>query len=386
MPQKKILVVDADVASRNFISTKLFDQNYDVLQAGSGREGLISAWRDRPDLLIVDPVMGDLTGEEFAARLRNDPRTANVPLVALSGDPSYDRSRACFEAGFNEYIQKSGQAVSLLTDALTRLLGLTEEAMKQGGLLIVFLSAKGGSGTSSMCANIALSMAQLHPESRIAVLDLVLPIGSIAPIVGYNGPMNIVSIADMPPEKTTAKFFKNELPKMDVWQFSLLAGPPDPERSNQLNVGRIWDIVTALKETYDYVLVDIGRALSKITLPLIQHAEIVTLLISTDISALPLTKTLLHYLNTKGVHSDSIYSILNRSVGLEGLSKGDAETSLGIKVNVTIPYLGTHFAFANSQHQPFALKFPNNTASIIFHDTAKDMTARARKIRDGLSV
>ncbi|MCL4268869.1 MAG: response regulator, partial [Anaerolineales bacterium] len=286
MPKKRILIVDADVASRNFIARKLYDANYDVIQAGSGKEGLICSWRDRPDLIVVDPTIADLSGEEFASKLRNDVRTAQIPLIALSSDPNITRSKSCLEAGFTEYIIKSGQAVPLLNDALARLLGLSEEVMKKGGLSMVFLSAKGGTGTSSMCANIAMNIAENLPEARMVVVDLVLPIGSIAPIVGYDGVQNIVSIADMPANETTPDFFRRHLPEMKIWRFHLLAGSPDPERSNQLNVGRIWDIVTALKSSYDFVLIDIGRSLSKITLPLILHADLVTLLVSTDISTI----------------------------------------------------------------------------------------------------
>lgn len=383
MPGKKILIVDADVASRNFVARKLLEQNFEVIQCGSGKEGLIYAWRDHPDLIIVDPVMADLKGEEIAIKLKQDPRTTNVPLIALSGDQSHLRLKSCLDAGFNEYIIKSGQAVATLNETINRLFGITEEIMKQGGLLIIFLSAKGGTGTSSLCANFAMNISQHQPEMRVAVLDFVLPIGSIAPIVGYQGGQNIVTVTDMPPADTTPEFFRHELPHMNIWRFNLLAGSPDPESSNQLKVGRIWDIVTAVKASYDYVLIDIGRSLSKITLPLIQHADIVTLVVGTDISTVSLTKTLWDYLKSKGVHSDALYTILNRAVGLEGLSKVDAESMLGITINKSIPYLGTNFAFANSHHQPFSLKFPKDTASIIFQDTAREMSALAQKLRSG---
>ncbi|MBE0669311.1 MAG: response regulator [Anaerolineales bacterium] len=383
MSRKKVLIVDADVASRNFIARKLLEQKYDVMQAGSGKEGLIFAWRDHPDLIIVDPVLADVAGEEIAARLKQDPRTQDVPLIALSGDQTHGRIKSCLDAGFNEYITKSGQAVATLNDTISRLFGLTVDEMKQGGLSIIFISAKGGTGTSSMCANLAMNIAHYQPEANVAVLDLVLPIGSIAPIVGYEGGQNIVTITDMPPAKTTPDFFHRELPQMGVWQFNLLAGSPDPESSNQLKVGRIWDVVTALKASYDYVLIDIGRSLSKITLPLIQHADLVTLIVSTDVSTISLTKTLWDYLKGKGVPPNSLFTILNRAVGLEGLSKTDAENQLGIKINMSMPYLGTNFAFANSHHQPFSLKFPKDTASIIFQDTAKEMAILAQKVRLG---
>lgn len=383
MPQKKILIVDSDTASRNFIARKLEELNYETLQTGSGKEGLIVTWRDRPDLVILDPAIPDLKGEEFAAKLRNDLRTANLPLVALSSDHSPARIKSCHEAGFDEYITKSGQAVSMLVDVVDRLFGVTRESMNQGGLMMMFLSAKGGAGTSSICANTAMNIAKAQPDARIVVADLVFPIGSIAPIVGYEGTENLISIAEMTAMEATPDFLQNHLPRIERWNFNLLAGSPNPELSNHLNVNRIWDIVTNLKSAYDYVLVDIGRSLSKIVLPLIQHADLVTVLISTDFSTLPLTGTLLEFLRSKGVKSEAIYTILNRHISLEGLSKKEAEIMLQRKVNTTIPYLGTNFGFANSQHMPFTIKFPNDTATLIFSESAREMAALAHSLRNG---
>lgn len=381
MPEKKILIVDTDVASRNFIARNLMAQKYEVIQAGSGKEGLICAWRDRPDLIVIDPTIPDLKGEELATRLRQDARTANVPLVALSSDPSVMRIKSCLDAGYNEYITKSGQAVSSLNETVNRLLGITAATARQGGLLIVFASAKGGAGTSSLCANIAMNICQYQPEARVAVVDMVLPIGSIAPLVGYEGKNNIVTLSDTPPLEMNPDYFKNELTKLPAWEFHLLAGSPDPESSNHLNVGRIWDVVAGVKSAFDYVLVDLGRSLSKISLPLIQHADLITLVVSTDMSSVNLTKILLEYLKNKGVQENSIYTILNRAIGLEGVSKADAEKLLGISIKSSVPYLGSNFALANNLHQPYSLKFPQETAAFVFAEAAKEITALARKLR-----
>jgi pilus assembly protein CpaE len=304
-----------------------------------------------------------------------------MPLIALSSDASVARIRSCLDSGFNEYITKSGQAVASLGEAINRLLGLTPPEVKQGGLLIVFLSAKGGSGTSSLCANIAMNISQFQPQARVAVIDMVLPIGSIGPIVGYEGIQNIVTVADMQPAETSADFFRDELAEMKIWRFHLLSGSPDPESSNYLNVARIWDIVAGVKSAYDYVLIDLGRNLSKISLPLIQHADLLALIVSTDMSSVNLTRTLLDYLKAKGVKEPGIYTILNRAIGLEGVSKMDAEKSLNIPIKTAFPYLGSNFALANNQHQPYSLKFPKDTASVIFLEAAKEMSALAGKLR-----
>lgn len=381
MPQKKILIIDSDVASRNFIARKLEDLKFTVLQAGSGKEGLIFTWRDRPDLVIVDPVLTDIKGEEVAAKLRADTRTTSLPLVALSSDHNPTRVRSCQDAGFNEYITKSGQAVPMLTDIVNRLFGISKTEMQQGGLMLVFFSAKGGTGTSSFCANIAMNIFKHQPEARVVVADLVLPIGSIDHIVGYEGVQNILTVSQKSPLQTDKDFFQKELPSIDLWNFNLLAGSPDPELSGQLNVSRIWDVIMGLKQSYDYVFVDIGRSLSKITLPLLQHADLAVMMVSTDVSTISLTDTVLGYLETKGVSQEMVYTILNRHASLEGLSKREAETILGIKINAAIPYLGPNFGFANSQHRPFTLKFPTDTASIIFHESAREIAELARKRR-----
>ncbi|MCA2002031.1 MAG: response regulator [Chloroflexi bacterium] len=381
MPEKKVLIIDPDVASRNFIARHFLKQNYEIVEAGSGKEGLIYAWRDRPDLAVADPVLPDLPGEELARKLKQDPRSASMPLIALSSDPSAARVRSCLEAGFGDYIAKSGQAMPLLMESASRLLGVSVMGVKKGGLLMIFQSAKGGTGASSICANIAMNLAQNQPEARTAVVDLVLPIGSIASIVGYNGLQNIVTVSDMPPAEATPAFFRDTLPQMGVWRFSLLAGSPDPESSVHLKAAHIMEIISALKDAYDYVVIDIGRSLSRITLPLVQIADVNVLVVSTDMSAIALTKTVVEYLKGKGVNPASIYAILNRAIGLEGLSRADAEQTLDIPIRATLPYLGGNMALANSQCQPYSLKFPKDTASIVLQEAAKEMSDLARQLR-----
>ncbi len=395
MAGNKILIVDADIASRNFVAAALQKDGHHVLQAASGREGLILAWRDRPEVIIMDPVMADLQGEEFVTRLRSDARTARVPLIALSSDPqparvplialSSDpqpaRVRSCMEAGFSEYLVKTVQAIPALIETVGRLGGDTAATIKSGGLLMVFLSAKGGTGTSSLCANIAMNIAHNQPEARVAVADIILPIGSIAEIVGYEGNQNLITIADMPASETTPEFFREHLAELANWQFHLLAGSSDPENGNQLKVGRIGDIVDALKASYDFVLLDLGRSLSRFSLPLIEHADLIVMIVSTDLGTVRLTKTVWEYLRSKGVQASSIYTILNRAVGLEGLTKTEAEKIIGVEIKTAMPYLGSNFSLANNQHQPIASKFPQDTASIVLKEAAQQMVSMARRLR-----
>jgi MinD-like ATPase involved in chromosome partitioning or flagellar assembly/ActR/RegA family two-component response regulator len=401
MSDKTILIVDADNVSLNYLMRIVKEQHYSAVGVGSGKEGLVATWRDQPDLIIFDPTLGDLSPEEFLLKLRRDLRSVDIPILALSTNTDVAMRDACIQAGCNEYMLKSGEVVAALPGTIGRMLGkepevvqeipqkqpdvapeTAQELVKEGGYLIVFLSAKGGTGTSSLCANYAMSIHHTKPEASVVVADLVLPIGSIAPIVGYEGEIDLVSVASLPSEETTGEYFHKRLPKFELWDFQLLAGASDPERANELQIQRIPEIIDALQQAYDFVFVDLGRSLSRISLPILKKADLLTLIIGADKSTITLTKKVLDYLRAQGIDSKNFYAILNRAVGLEGLTKAEAEEILDLPVRAALPYMGGSFALANNLNQPIILKYPENTASLVFKGDASDMIKTANKLRN----
>lgn len=392
MSDKSILLVDSDSVSLNYLVHLVEKQGYSAVGIESGEESLIAVWRDKPDLIIFDPSFGDIPPEEFLLKLRRDPRSKGIPVLALSSDPDAGLKDACLQAGCNEFLMKSSEVVATLPEVISRLMGGVEvdergeaesvrEPVREGAYLIVFLSAKGGTGTSSLCANYAMTIHHNEPDSNVVVVDLVLPLGSIAPIVGYRGAVDLNSVAELSSSETSGDYFRTHLPKLDLWEFQLLAGAPDPERANELQVGRIPEILAALREAYDYVIVDLGRSLSRISLPILKKADLLVLIMSTDQSTITLTKTVLDYLQAQGLDSRKIYAILNRAVGLEGLTKAEAEEIINLPVRTALPYMGGNFALANNLNQPIILKYPEDTAAIVFKETAGDMINTAINLR-----
>jgi pilus assembly protein CpaE len=384
---KTILIVDENPSSRTFLANHLRAKQFKILEAPTGKEGLIVAWRHETDLILFDPTFADIPDKEFIQKLLNNPRTVKARLVALSSDPSPARRESCLSAGADEYLVKSSQAIPALEQILTRAfetetpVEIPDQATGPRGLLVVFLSAKGGTGTSSLCANLAMNIQQSQPEARLVVADLVLPIGSIGPIVGHEGKLNLVTVTDLPAGQTNADYFHKNLPRPEHWQYQVLIGSPDPQHGNSIKGERISQIVDMLCSAYEFVILDIGRSLSRISLPLIQKADLIVLIVSTDQSTVKLTKTVYDYLQTQGVNSQKIYAILNRAVGLEGVTRAQAEEIIGLPIKTTMPYMGGNFALANNLNQPITVKYPTDTASIILKGAAGDIVTLARRMR-----
>jgi pilus assembly protein CpaE len=227
-----------------------------------------------------------------------------------------------------------------------------------------------------------MNMASHLSQSTVAVADLVLPMGSIAPLVGApESEFNLVKVAEQAEDQITPDYLEHQLPNPAQWQFHLLPGAPDPETALNLQVGHIPNIVNALRKSYDYVLVDLGRSLSRISLPIIQDADLVVLILSTDLSTVNLTKKLWHYLKGQGIHQERVFPILNRAVGLEGLTKAEAEKILEIEIKLTMPYMMGNFSLANNQNTPISLKFPTDTATMILKQAAIEMSQKVVKLQ-----
>lgn len=83
-PAKRILVVDDEVAILHVVALKLRMAGFEVRTAQDGAAGLELAQVEKPDLVISDYQMPKLSGLEMCQRLRQNPRTADIPAILLT--------------------------------------------------------------------------------------------------------------------------------------------------------------------------------------------------------------------------------------------------------------------------------------------------------------
>jgi CheY-like chemotaxis protein len=82
----RILVVDDEPDERFLVGRALRKQGHDVTVAENGAAGLRAVGQEAPDLVITDVMMPVMDGVEFIGRLRGDPATAGIPILAATGD------------------------------------------------------------------------------------------------------------------------------------------------------------------------------------------------------------------------------------------------------------------------------------------------------------
>lgn len=102
----KILLVEDDASLIELVTYNLEKEGFDVVRTGDGEEALTLAEEEKPDLVILDWMIANLSGIEVCRRLRRAPATANLPIVMLTarGDEA-DRIRG-LETGADDYMTK----------------------------------------------------------------------------------------------------------------------------------------------------------------------------------------------------------------------------------------------------------------------------------------
>jgi len=85
-----------------------------LLVAASGEQALQLAQQERPDLMLVDMHLGDMSGLELARRIALDEGLCGVPRIVLSAEASPDQARAALAAGFSSYLTKPLNVAQLL--------------------------------------------------------------------------------------------------------------------------------------------------------------------------------------------------------------------------------------------------------------------------------
>jgi class 3 adenylate cyclase len=110
----RILVVDDTPKNVKLLADLLTVRGYAVVTAASGPEALALVDAERPDLVLLDVVMPEMSGYEVCRKIREDPRTGILPVVMVTAlDPAQERVKG-LEAGADDFLTKPINQAELL--------------------------------------------------------------------------------------------------------------------------------------------------------------------------------------------------------------------------------------------------------------------------------
>jgi signal transduction histidine kinase/DNA-binding response OmpR family regulator len=103
LPLKRVLVIDDDPATRELIHRIVSPEGFEVVQAGSGEEGLRVAHSQRPDMIILDVILPGMNGWSVLTTLKADDELADIPVVLLT---ILDDCKRAYALGATDFLVK----------------------------------------------------------------------------------------------------------------------------------------------------------------------------------------------------------------------------------------------------------------------------------------
>lgn len=115
MTTEKILIVDDDVDLRQALRLRLRANRYETVTAGDGYSAIAQAYKEHPNLIILD--LGLPAGDGFVVldRLQKDDKLSNIPVIVLTARDSQSSERRVLQSGAAAFFQKPADNTELLT-------------------------------------------------------------------------------------------------------------------------------------------------------------------------------------------------------------------------------------------------------------------------------
>jgi CheY-like chemotaxis protein len=120
----RVMAVDDDHVIRGLLEVNLEMEGHEVVVATNGREALDLARADAPDLILLDVMMPEVDGWHVAEELREDPATAEIPIIFLTARAMEGDVRRGRELGAASYVTKPFDPIDLME--------LVKQVLKQG--------------------------------------------------------------------------------------------------------------------------------------------------------------------------------------------------------------------------------------------------------------
>jgi pilus assembly protein CpaE len=293
-----------------------------------------------PDVVAIGPGLEIDRALELARRLELERPEISILLIS---EPSTELWQEAVRAGVRDVLDPEAMDADI-RGAFDRALEISErrrrnllgDAADSGprGRIITVLSPKGGSGKTTVAANLALSLAGTARD-QVAIVDLDTQFGDIATALRLMPEHTLADAAraQAHPDAMVLKTYLTSHPS-GLWA---LCGPDSPAEGEEISPELAKAVVQGLSEEFGHVIVDTSAGLTEHTLSVLEVSTDLLLVCAMDVPSVRSLRKLIDALELLGMTHQRRHFLLNRADSKVGLDSKDVEATVGLPVHVAIP-------------------------------------------------
>jgi pilus assembly protein CpaE len=274
-PDKSLVIIDSDDSTRAMFGSLAHALPGGRVAADSADFGLGMklARQTRPAMLVAEVV----DDEHLKALERFHVEFPGTVILATSKNASAENVLKCVRAGAQEFLPRpvDGDEAQKAVDRLLRVLA---GAGGSGGKIIAVFSNKGGTGTSTLAVNLAVSLAQVTGQG-VALADFDTQAGEVSLFLNLT-PTRTLADLSAGQGKLDSAVVQSALVKHPSGVY-VLCEPERPEQTESINGPRVHEILGQLTSSFPYVVCDLTHSFNDVSLEVFdtaRHILVVTLL------------------------------------------------------------------------------------------------------------
>lgn len=334
----KILVVDDDPNALRLVSYALQAEGYEVDMASSGAEALARLGSKRPDLIILDVMMPDMSGLEVCQRIRAGRATARLPILMLSARGLVADRVTGLKSGADDYLPKpadTGELIARVEALLTRAAYAVEQTAPPTARVLAFLGAKGGVGTTTVAVNVA---AHIAAQGRaVCLVELRPGIGTAAVLLKVQPAHHLGDLLASPPAELTAQDIRDRCLTRHSSGMRLLAAPSVAKGPCDISAELAETLATHLAQDSDYVIFDLPAAWTAAHQAIVRRAHFTGVLCEPDFLGVPCARAALAWLQEWGTGDLAGVVVVNHGRTVHPLPIAAVRTALPAPLVGEIP-------------------------------------------------
>jgi CheY-like chemotaxis protein/MinD-like ATPase involved in chromosome partitioning or flagellar assembly len=341
MPEK-ILIVDDDIETVRLVDLMLKRKGYETITANNGAQAIELAISTKPALIVLDIMMPDMDGYQVTVLLRNNPATADIPILMFTAKGQVDDKVTGYEAGADDYLSKPVHPAELVAHIKALLARRAPQAddVSTGSQSYVLgvVAPTGGMGASTLALNLAIAL-QKKSKKEVIAAELRPGHGTWGIDLGYTDPESLGNLLRMQPSAITISAVQEELVQTTYGIKLLMASPNVSEATLLPRSEQMLAVIRQLRLICDILVLDIGTAILPYYDKLIQVCNELIMVVEPYPASTKRARLLMTELakSSAGKNKPLNMVISNRVRANMQLTAADVNERLGQTVKIVIP-------------------------------------------------
>jgi pilus assembly protein CpaE len=348
--------------------------NFDVLSATAPISQLAEAVNgSRPSLLVLDGVdAGSLDTLGQFAQARPD-----VDMIVISPEQSSTFLIKAMQVGVREVLPPPIDKASLQA-AVQR---VARKRQPVQGKVLAFMSCKGGSGATFLAANLAHALSQ-RDNRRVGLIDLDLQFGDALLMLSDRTPASDVAEVAHHIARLDAALLGAAMVQVSP-TLSVLPAPKDLTQALEVQVEHVDAILKQARQMFDYVIVDIGRAINAVSLRALDVADHVFPVLQQSVPNVRDAKRVRDLFESLGYPPDKIRWLVNRHQKSSDVTLDSIAQALGSQNLTTVPNHFNSVSASVNQGVPIDQLARGNPVSRALLGLAHQMSPTEKSRKEG---